>query len=80
MFHQIAIRSADKQYLRFLWRDQPEQRPVVYIMDVAIFGASCSPCMAQFIKNKNATEFSAEFPRATEAIIDNHNSAFHNSR
>ncbi|XP_062716588.1 uncharacterized protein LOC134292002 [Aedes albopictus] len=72
MFHQIAIRSTDKQYLRFLWRDHPEEQPRVYIMDVAIFGASCSPCIAQFVKNKNAEEFSASYPRAARAIIDNH--------
>lgn len=43
-----------------------------YIMDVSTFGASCSPCSAQFIKNKNAREFTEVFPRAVDAIIYNH--------
>ncbi|XP_055522736.1 uncharacterized protein LOC129716916 [Wyeomyia smithii] len=72
MFHQIGIRAEDKQFLRFLWSDNPEDLPQVYVMDVAIFGASCSPCIAQFVKNKNAEEFSQEYPRAAKAIIDNH--------
>ncbi|XP_065088007.1 uncharacterized protein LOC135709538 [Ochlerotatus camptorhynchus] len=72
MFHQIIIRAADRQFLRFLWRDNPEDPPQVYVMDVAIFGASCSPCIAQFVKNRNAEEFSEEFPRAAKAITNNH--------
>ncbi|XP_055604346.1 uncharacterized protein LOC129752596 [Uranotaenia lowii] len=37
-------------------------------MDVATFGATCSPCAAQFIKNLNAQKHAAEFPRAASAI------------
>ncbi|XP_058826497.1 uncharacterized protein LOC131686249 [Topomyia yanbarensis] len=72
MFHQIRICDRDKQSQRFLWRDHPEQPPQIFVMDVATFGATCSPCSAQFIKNKNALEFEARFPRAVHAIVDNH--------
>ncbi|XP_062704212.1 uncharacterized protein LOC134286593 [Aedes albopictus] len=72
MFHQIRIRAADKQYQRFLWRSDPTGAIEIYIMDVATFGATCSPCSAQFIKNKNAQEHAALFPRAAKAIIENH--------
>ncbi|KXJ69602.1 hypothetical protein RP20_CCG026464 [Aedes albopictus] len=72
MFHQIRIRSTDKQYQRFLWRSDPAGTIEVYIMDVATFGATCSPCSAQFIKNKNAQEHAVLFPRAATAIIENH--------
>ncbi|XP_036334502.1 uncharacterized protein LOC118745072 [Rhagoletis pomonella] len=41
-------------------------------MSVMTFGATCSPCSAQFVKNKNAEEFQAAFPNAVKAIIDNH--------
>ncbi|XP_062710516.1 uncharacterized protein LOC134288741 [Aedes albopictus] len=72
MFHQIRIREQDKQSQRFLWRNGPEEPMQTYIMDVSTFGASCSPCSAQFIKNKNAREFTEVFPRAVDAIIYNH--------
>ncbi|XP_055527219.1 uncharacterized protein LOC129719835 [Wyeomyia smithii] len=72
MFHRFVIRTQDRQYLRFLFRDNPDQEPVVYVMDVAIFGASCSPSSAQYIKNVNAKEFEAKFPRAVAAIVHRH--------
>lgn len=50
MYHQVLIRDADKQAQRFLFRFDPTQPPTVYIMDVATFGATCSPCSAQYIK------------------------------
>lgn len=36
------------------------------------FGSKCSPSTAQYIKNKNANEFKSTFPRAVEAIVNNH--------
>lgn len=41
-------------------------------MNVMAFGATCSPCSALFVKNKNAEEFKDKFPEATAAIIHNH--------
>ncbi|XP_055623137.1 uncharacterized protein LOC129766588 [Toxorhynchites rutilus septentrionalis] len=52
MFHQIPIREEDKQSQRFLWRDNPVDPAQIFIMDVATFGATCSPCIAQFVKTK----------------------------
>ncbi|XP_065080573.1 uncharacterized protein LOC135703310 [Ochlerotatus camptorhynchus] len=72
MFHRFFIRLADRQFLRFLWRDRATLEVVVFIMDVAIFGATCSPSSAQYIKNLNAREFEAEFPRAVAAIVHYH--------
>ncbi|XP_055585251.1 uncharacterized protein LOC129738089 [Uranotaenia lowii] len=72
MFHQIRIRASDKQYQRFLFRDHPQEPPQVYIMDVVTFGATCSPCVAQFVKNRNALDHAAEFPEAARAIVEDH--------
>ncbi|XP_058456723.1 uncharacterized protein LOC131434094 [Malaya genurostris] len=72
MFHQVFIRPEDRQAQRFLWRDHPELPIQVYIMDVATFGATCSPCSLQYIKNKNAEEQAIEFPVACEAVMKNH--------
>lgn len=72
MFHQLLVRWEDKSALLFLWRDDPSKPFEVYVMDVAIFGASCSPSAAQFVKNLNAQEFSEQYPLAAKAIIKNH--------
>ncbi|XP_058816370.1 uncharacterized protein LOC131679655 [Topomyia yanbarensis] len=72
MFHQIRIRREDRHAQRLLWRDDPIQAPDVYLMDVATFGATCSPCSAQFVKNLNAKEHSRQYPVAADAIIRKH--------
>ncbi|XP_058456564.1 uncharacterized protein LOC131433962 [Malaya genurostris] len=69
MYHQLLIRSSDKSAQRFLFRPNSTGPPVIYIMDVATFGATSSPCSAQYIKNRNAQEFSKQFPDAVEAIV-----------
>ncbi|XP_062541336.1 uncharacterized protein LOC134209365 [Armigeres subalbatus] len=72
MFHQVIIRPEDRQAQRFLWRKNPSEQTEVFVMDVAIFGATCSPSSAQFAKNRNAVELSREFPRAATAVLENH--------
>ncbi|XP_055605771.1 uncharacterized protein LOC129753946 [Uranotaenia lowii] len=72
MFHQIRIRAEDRQAQRFIYRKAIEDPIQIYVMDVAVFGASCSPCIAQFIKNYNAIEHSKQFPEAAHAIVNDH--------
>ncbi|XP_062704660.1 uncharacterized protein LOC134286963 [Aedes albopictus] len=72
MFHRFFIRQQDRQFQRFLFRDHPQEEPITYVMDVAIFGAACSPSSAQYIKNLNAKDFEANYPRAAEAIVNRH--------
>lgn len=71
MFHQIRIREADRHSQRFLWRDDPANPPNIFVMDVAIFGSTCSPASAQYVKNRNAAEFANDFPKAVEDIVNN---------
>ncbi|XP_055622750.1 uncharacterized protein LOC129766258 [Toxorhynchites rutilus septentrionalis] len=71
MFHQLLTREEDRQSQRFLWRFDPAATPDIYVMDVATFGATCSPCSAQYVKNLNAEEFSSTYPVASKAIIHN---------
>ncbi|XP_062707580.1 uncharacterized protein LOC115257239 isoform X2 [Aedes albopictus] len=71
MFHQVEIRPEDRQAQRFLWRDDASKPPEVFIMDVAIFGSTCSPCTAQYVKNRNAVEHADQHPQASAAIIEN---------
>lgn len=72
MFHQIRIRKEDTQAQRFLWRDNAADPPRILVMDVATFGAACSPCSSLYVKNVNAEEFRNQFPRAVDAIVYNH--------
>ncbi|XP_055922143.1 uncharacterized protein LOC129953216 [Eupeodes corollae] len=72
MFHQILINRNDQNAQRFLWRNPTTKQIEEYIMRVMIFGATCSPYCAQFVKNKNATEYLDDYPRAAKAIIENH--------
>lgn len=57
MFHQFRIRQEDRQAQRFFYREHPEAQAQIFVMDVATFGAACSPCIAQYLKNKNAEEY-----------------------
>ncbi|XP_062703842.1 uncharacterized protein LOC134286270 [Aedes albopictus] len=72
MYHQLKIRKEDCQAQRFLYRSDPSQKPDVFVMDVATFGSTCSPCSANFVKNKNALEWKTEHPEASAAVIENH--------
>ncbi|XP_055614982.1 uncharacterized protein LOC129761291 [Toxorhynchites rutilus septentrionalis] len=72
MYHQIRIRVEDKQAQRFLFRFDPREVPQVYVMDVATFGSTCSPCSAQFVKNLNAEQFAEKYPDAVTAIREKH--------
>lgn len=68
MFHQIRIRKEDTHSQRFLFRFEKNQAPDVYLMDVATFVATCSPCSAQYIMHLNADEHAVEYPIAAAAI------------
>ncbi|XP_062714303.1 uncharacterized protein LOC109417163 [Aedes albopictus] len=72
MYHQIRIRSEDKQAQRFLFRANSDEAPQVYVMDVATFGSTCSPSSAQYVKNLNAEQYSEQYPEAAVAIVKRH--------
>jgi hypothetical protein len=73
MFPQIKIRSEDQGAQKFLWREgNQSKKPDVYIMTSMIFGACCSPYLAQIVKNKNALKHQNQFPDAVDAILYHH--------
>lgn len=72
MFHQIRLKPSEQKYHWFLWQRLDEDKPSVYAMTVMSFGAACSPCISQFVKNHHAAKYSKVYPRAVEAIHKNH--------
>lgn len=42
------------------------------MMDCAIFGATCSPSQALYVKDRNAKEFVDRYPAAVDAIVNRH--------
>lgn len=74
MYLRIKILPKDQDALRFLWRDNQEQNGPIntYTMTSLIFGANCSPFIAQFIKNKNAKQYESLYPAAVDAIHKQH--------
>ncbi|XP_062704646.1 uncharacterized protein LOC134286949 [Aedes albopictus] len=71
MFLQIKMREIDRQSQLFLYSCEGIAEPDIYMLDVVTFGARCSPCSAQHVKNLNALEHATEFPEASEAIVKN---------
>ncbi|XP_055628176.1 uncharacterized protein LOC129769750 [Toxorhynchites rutilus septentrionalis] len=73
MFHQIQMNEVDQHCHRFYFSiDKDQKEPDVYILLVMSFGATCSPSLAQFVKNENAERFRRRFPTAVDVIIKSH--------
>ncbi|XP_075162850.1 uncharacterized protein LOC142235483 [Haematobia irritans] len=73
MFLQVAIRDEDINAQRFLWKSENDKNTVLQcVMKRLIFGAACSPTIAQHIKNENAKRFCCGNTRVMSAIIDRH--------
>ena len=73
MFQQICVREADQDSLRFLWwTNSYEDLPDGYSMQVYIFGAASSLCVANSIPWQVAGNKAEDFsPSAIAAIKGN---------
>ena len=73
MFHRVTVKEDDYYSQRFLLRScNHDAKPDVYVLQVMSFGASCSPSLAQYVKNANAREFEHIYPRAAKSIMGRH--------
>lgn len=72
MFMQVKIRQPDCYSQLFLYRQDDQAKIDTYVLESMTFGASCSPAVAQFVKNSNAEKFTDKYPRAVQAIVKNH--------
>ena len=72
MFHQVRVRVEDQPALSFLWRHMDSDRPPdVYQMMVVIFGARCSPTLANYALRRTAEdhEEDTDESRAAAAVV-----------
>lgn len=70
MYLQINLKENDKQFHRFLWRTDNSQEPDIYEFNRLVFGAHCSPFLAQFVSQENAKLYMNEYPLAAETILN----------
>ena len=70
MFHQIRVREEDQDSLRFLWwTNTYEDPPDIYVMQVHIFGAASSPCVANSTLRRVADDNAEDFSPSVIAAI-----------
>ncbi|XP_043861898.1 uncharacterized protein LOC122756444 [Drosophila santomea] len=72
MFHQITIQQSDMHAQRFLWLSKGNKTPRTFVMRAMTFGICCAPCIAHYVRDKNAQEFKDQCPRAFESITKAH--------
>ncbi|XP_053956229.1 uncharacterized protein LOC128861878 [Anastrepha ludens] len=72
MFHRIKLRHPDADAQRFLWRTNMNDPINVYRLNVLSFGASCSPCIAHYVRNLNASVHAAQNSQVACAIKNHH--------
>ena len=70
MFHQIRVRKEDQDSLRFLWwTNGYDDPPDVYVMQVHIFGAASSPCVANSTLRRVADDNAEDFSPSVIAAV-----------
>ena len=73
MFHQVRVTKQDQEALRFLWwTNSLDEAPDVYTMQVHIFGAASSPCIANSTLRRTADDNAESFgPEVVSAVKGN---------
>ncbi|XP_043229563.1 uncharacterized protein LOC122385388 isoform X1 [Amphibalanus amphitrite] len=75
MFHQVRVVEEDQPALSFLWRNLDQSKPPdVYQMTVVIFGAKCSPTLANHALLRTAADHETDLPEskaAADAVRNN---------
>ena len=74
MFHQIRVRNTDQDALRFVWRNTEFDNLDDYAMCVHLFGKLDSPCIANYILKRTATDNKSNFH---QDIIDSVHNNFY---
>lgn len=73
MFMQVGIIPKDQRKQCFLFRECDQTRsPEVYVMQVMLFGSTCSPACVQYVKNFNASLYKDIKTKGAEAVVKQH--------
>ncbi|XP_078490178.1 uncharacterized protein LOC144746832 [Ciona intestinalis] len=71
MFHQVKVKSEDTDYLRFIWwpGGDMSKEPVDHKMLVHLFGATSSPCCANYCLRRTADDNAVDFDEETVSTV-----------
>ena len=61
MYHQIKVAQNDQDTLRFVWRDKTDKKIVDHMMKVHILGKIDSPCIANWVIKRIASDQSSQY-------------------
>ncbi|XP_065174407.1 uncharacterized protein LOC135804458 [Sycon ciliatum] len=70
MYLQIQLREEDRPFHRFLWREDPSEKPEVYEFQRVVFGVNCSPFLAQLVTQEHARTSTSKYPNAAETVLE----------
>ncbi len=68
MFHTFCLENNDRDYVRFLWRDSPDEPVKVYRWKRLPFGLNQSPFLAIAGVGHHLVHHAEEFPQASAAL------------
>ncbi|XP_048586794.1 uncharacterized protein LOC116618440 [Nematostella vectensis] len=69
MFCHVRLRTEDRKYHRYLWRDlETDKPPDVYEMNCLVFGDESSPCEANFAVQRTAEDNKEQWPDAAAVV------------
>ena len=69
MFHQVKVRETDRDALRFVWRESPDQNISDFQMPTHLSGKIDSPCCAKYFLKKSTidnVDLNPAFVKTTE--------------
>ena len=67
MYREVQLMESDKDFHRFVWREDQNQPLCDYRMNRATFGVAASCFAANMAVQKNAVQLAQEFPTASRA-------------
>ncbi|XP_065182586.1 uncharacterized protein LOC135813418 [Sycon ciliatum] len=70
MFLQVEIAPEDRKYLRFLWRDTPDEPAAMYEFSRLVFGLKASPYLACRALKATSAEHGASFSKLAREAVD----------
>ncbi len=71
MYRAIHLAEADRDFHRFVWRNDPKEPLLDYRMSRVTFGVSASSYAANMSIKQNALELSGLYPLAAQAVMNN---------